>query len=126
MDTTTPAVSPLRQRTSENMRMRKLEPRPQEAQTRAVRKLAVLLKRAPDTATVEDLRNLQLHLVDTGTSAVTLNATQTGLKFFFDFTWAAANLMAWMQPVKLLRTLPVVLRMQEVASGIAAARNIKY
>ena len=53
MDTTTPAVSPLRQRMTEDMRMRKLEPRTQEAYIRAVRKLAVFLKRAPDTATVE-------------------------------------------------------------------------
>ena len=30
MDTTTPAVSPLRQRMTEDMRMRKLEPRTQE------------------------------------------------------------------------------------------------
>ena len=33
------------------------------------------LRRAPDTATVEDLRNSQLHLVDRGTSPITLNAT---------------------------------------------------
>ena len=79
MDTITPAVSPLRQRMTEDMRMRKLEPRTQEAYIRAVRKLTVYLKRPPDTATVEDLRNFQLHLVDTGTSPITLNATLTGL-----------------------------------------------
>ena len=40
---------------------------------RAVRKLTAFLKRSPDTATVEDLRNFQLHLVDdTGTSPITL------------------------------------------------------
>lgn len=39
MDITTPAVSPLRQRMTEDMRMRKLEPRTQEAYIRAVRKL---------------------------------------------------------------------------------------
>ena len=126
MDTTTPAVSPLRQRMTEDMRMRKLEPRTQEAYIRAVRKLAVFLKRAPDTATVEDLRNFQLHLVDAGTSPVTLNATLTGLKFFFDITLGRGELMARMQPVKLPRPLPVVLSMQEAASLIAAARNIKH
>ena len=89
MDTTTPAVSPLRQRMTEDMRMRKLEPRTQEAYIRAVRKLTVYLKRPPDTATVEDLRNFQLHLVDTGTSPITLNATPTGLKFFFAISRSA-------------------------------------
>ena len=84
MDTIIPAVSPLRQRMTEDMRMRKLEPRTQEAYIRAVRKLAAYLHRPPDTASVEDLRNFQLHLVDSGTSPVTLNATLTGLRFFFD------------------------------------------
>jgi len=37
--------------------MRKLEPRTQEGYIRAVRKLTTYLKRSPDTATVEDLRN---------------------------------------------------------------------
>ena len=77
MDTTTHTGTPLRQRMIEDMRMRKLESRTQESYIRAVRKLTVYLKRSPDTATVEDLRNFQLHLVDAGTSAITLNATLT-------------------------------------------------
>lgn len=44
--------------------MRKLEHKTQEAYIRAVRKLANSLGRSPDTATVEDLRRFQLHLVD--------------------------------------------------------------
>ncbi len=126
MDTTTRAGSPLRQRMIEDMRMRKLEPRTQEGYIRAVRKLTVYLQRSPDTATVEELRNFQLHLVDTGTSPITLNATLTGLKFFFDITLGRGELMARMQPVKLPRTVPVVLSMQEAAQLIAAARNIKH
>ena len=124
MDTTTPAVSPLRQRMLEDMRMRKLEPRTQEAYIRAVRKLSAYLKRSPDTATVEDLRNFQLHLVDTGTSPITLNATLTGLKFFFDITLGRGELMARMQPVKLPRTVPVVLSVQEAAALLAATRQV--
>ena len=126
MDTTTRAASPLRQRMIEDMRMRKLEARTQEGYIRAVRKLTAYLKRSPDTATVEDLRNFQLHLVDTGTSPITLNATLTGLKFFFDITLGRGELMARMQPVKLPRTVPVVLSMKEAAALIAAARNIKH
>jgi hypothetical protein len=45
---------------------------------RAVRQLAGFLGRPPDTATVEDLRRFQLHMV--GTTPITLNATITGLK----------------------------------------------
>jgi len=126
MDTTTRAGTPLRQRMLDDMRMRKLEPKTQEAYIRAVRKLAAHLKRSPDTATVEDLRSFQLHLVDAGTSPITLNATLTGLKFFFDVTLGRIELMAKMQPVKVPRTLPVVLSPEEVSRLIAAARNIKH
>jgi len=98
----------------------------QEAYIRAVRKLAAYLKRSPDTATVEQLRDFQLHLVDTGTSPVTLNATLTGLKFFFDVTLGRIELMAKMQPVKVPHTLPVILSPEEVSRLIAAARNIKH
>ena len=126
MDTTTRTGSPLRQRMIEDVRMRKLEARTQEGYIRAVRKLTAYLKRSPDTATVEDLRNFQLHLVDTGTSPITLNATLTGLKFFFDITLGRGELMARMQPMKLPRTVPVVLSMKEAAGLIAAARNIKH
>lgn len=43
MDTITPVRTPLRQRMTEDMRMRRLEARTQEAYTRAVRKLTVFL-----------------------------------------------------------------------------------
>jgi site-specific recombinase XerD len=126
MDSMTQSVSPLRQRMLDDMRMRKLEPRTQEAYVRAVRKLAAYLKRSPDTATVEDLRSFQLHLVDTGTSPITLNATITGVKFFFDVTLDRPELMARMRPVKVPRTLPVVLSVHEVSRLIAAAHNVKH
>lgn len=91
MDTTTRGGTPLRQRMLDDMRMRKLEPKTQAAYIRAVRKLAAHLKRSPETATVEDLRNFQLHLVDTGTSPITLNATLTGLKFSLTSRWATSS-----------------------------------
>lgn len=45
MDSTTRSASPLRQRMLDDMRMRKLGPRTQEAYIRAVRKLAAFLER---------------------------------------------------------------------------------
>lgn len=126
MDTTTPAGSPLRQRMIEDMRMRKLEGKTQQAYIRAVLKLGAYLKRSPATATVEDLRNFQLHLVDTGSSPITLNATLSGLKFFFDVTLDQRHLLARMQPVHVPHTLPVVLSRDEVARLLAAAPNLKH
>jgi len=125
MDSSTHRISPLRQRMIDDMRMRKLEHKTQEAYIRSVCKLAAFLRRSPDSATVEDLRRFQLHLVDRGISPITLNATLTGLKFFFDVTLDRGELMAKMQPVRVPRTLPVVLSREEVARLIAAAPNLK-
>lgn len=126
MNDSTQGVSPLRQRMIEDMRMRKLAPKTQAAYIRSVRQLAGYLGRSPDTATVEDLRNYQLHLVDRGTSPVSLNAAITGLKFFFEVTVDRAALMAKMQPVFVPRTLPVVLSQEEAARLIAAAGSLKH
>jgi integrase/recombinase XerD len=119
------AVTPLRQRMIDDMRMRKLCDQTQAGYIRAVRQLAAFLERSPDTATVEDLRRFQLHLVDHGASPITLNATITGLKFFFDVTLDRGELMAKMQPVRVPHTLPVVLNREEVARLISAAPNLK-
>lgn len=125
MKPSSPATSLLRQRMIEDMRMRKLELKTRTAYIRAVRKLAAFLKRSPDTATVEDLRRFQLYLVDQGTSPITLNATITGLKFFFDITLGRSELMAKMQTVRVPQKLPVVLSRDEVSRLIAAAPNLK-
>jgi len=126
MKDSTREISPLRQRMLEDMRLRKLAPHTQDGYIRSVRRLAAYLRRAPDTATIEELRNFQLHLVDQGTSPITLNATITGLKFFFDVTLDRAELMAKMKPVFVPRTLPVVLSREEVAALLAAVRNLKH
>jgi site-specific recombinase XerD len=119
------AISPLRQRMTEDMRMRKLELKTRAAYLRAVKKLADFLKRSPDTATVEDLRRFQLYLVDQGTSPITINATIVGLKFFFDITLGRSELMSKMQTVRVPQKMPVVLSRDEVTRLIAAAPNLK-
>jgi integrase/recombinase XerD len=122
----TQTMSPLRQRMLDDMRMRKLAPKTQSHYLRAVRQFVGYLGRPPDTATVEDLRRYQLHLVDHGISPVSLNAAITGLKFFFDVTLDHADLMAKIQPVRIPRTLPIILSRDEVARLIEAAGNLKH
>ncbi len=126
MNPSSQTISPLRQRMIDDMRMRKLSPKTQTAYIRAVRQFAGFLERPPDKASVEDLRRFQLYLVDHGTSPITLNATITGLKFFFDVTLDRAAVMSRMQPVRVPHKLPVVLSPDEVARLIAAAANLKY
>ena len=97
MESSTHPVSPLRQRMIEDMRMRKLAPKTQTAYIRAVLKFAKYLGRSPETASAEDLRHFQLHLVDQGCSPITLNATIVGLNFLFDITLERPELMAKMK-----------------------------
>ena len=119
-------ISPLRQRMTDDMRMRQLAPKTQAGYLRVVREFTRFLGRSPDTATVEDLRRYQLHLVDHGVSPVSLNAAITGLKFFFEITLHEPDLMARMQPVRVPRVLPVVLSPDEVGRLIAATGNLKH
>lgn len=57
---------------------------------------------------------------------MTINATISGLRFFFEITLERGELMAMMSPVREPRKLPVVLSREEVARLIAAARNPKH
>ncbi|SOY68883.1 Putative phage integrase (fragment) [Cupriavidus taiwanensis] len=102
-------ASPLRQRMIDDMRMRQLSPKTKDTYLHIVREFARFLGRSPDTAAVEDLRRYQLHLVDLGTSPVSLNHAITGLKFFFEVTLDRPELMVRMHPVRVPRALPVVL-----------------
>ncbi len=126
METPKPTVSPLRQRLLDDMRMRKFGEKTQLDYVRAVRNFTKYLGRSPDTATVEDLRNYQLHMVDDGISPASLNAAISGLKFFFCVTLDRGDVMAKMQPVHLPRKLPVILSREEVSRLIAAAGNLKH
>ncbi len=67
-----------------------------------------------------------VYLVDHGISPISLNAAISGLKFFFDVTLDHAELMARMQPIRIPRTLPVILSREEVARLIEAAGNLKH
>lgn len=122
----TQRTSPLRQRMIEDMRMRKLSSKTQGSYIRAVRHFAGFLGHSPDTASAEDLRRYQLHCVDRGVSPITLNATITGLRFFFEITLGRGELMARTQHVRVARTLPVILSREEVGRLIEAARNLKH
>ena len=119
-------MTPLRQRMLEDMRMPRPAPKPQTAYVRVVRRLAAYLHRPPDTATVEELRNFQLYLVDQGTSPTTLNATITGLKFLFDVTLGHGDVLAKMQSIPVPHKIPVVLNKQEVARLIACAGTLQH
>ena len=122
----TKPISPLRQRMIDDMMMRKLAPKTHTAYIRAVINLTRFLGRSPDTASPEDLRRYQLHLVETGISNIMLNHTITALRFFFAVTLDRPEALAKMSPVREPRKLPVVLSREEAARLIEAAGKPKY
>jgi integrase/recombinase XerD len=90
-----------------------------------VKQLAKFLKRSPDTATAEDLRDFQLHLVDAGAMSAMLNNLITGLKFFYRTTMGTPEILSLMSPVREPQRLPMILSPSEVAEILACAPNLK-
>ncbi len=126
MTESTRPISPLRRRMIEDMRLRKLSAKTQKGYVRAVVNLTRFLGRSPDTAGTEDLRRYQLHMVEQGVTSTTLNATITGLKFFFEVTLERPGAMKKMHHVYEPRTLPEVLSLEEVTRLLQAAGSLKY
>ena len=126
MTHSTKPISPLRQRMIDDMTLRKLNPKTQSAYLRSVEKLTRFLDRSPDTASAEDLRRFQLHLVDDGVSSVTLNATITGLRFFFEVTLDRPDAMKKMSHVYQPRKIPEILSVDEVTRLLQSAGCLKY
>ena len=120
------SISLLRQRMLDDMSMRKLSPQTQTAYIRAVKNFTRFLGRSPDTAGAEDLRRYQLHMVEQGTSSTTLNATITGLKFFFEVTLDRPEAMKKMRHVYQPRRLPEILSHEEVTRLLQGAGSLKY
>ena len=127
MTQSTKPISPLRRRMLEDMTLRKLSPKTQKAYIRAVVNFTRFFRRSPDTAEAEDLRRYQLHMVEQGVTSTTLNATITGLTFFFEVTLDRPDKMKKMHHVYQPRKLPEVLSVEEVARLLqATGSSLKY
>ena len=119
-------ISPLRQRMIDDMTMRKLSPKTQVGYLRAVLKFTRFFGQSPDLASSEDLRAFQLHLVKEGVSATTINATITGLNFFFGVSLDFPSVLKQMSRVHQPQRLPQVLSVDEVERLLQGATNLKH
>jgi integrase/recombinase XerD len=79
-------VSSLRQRMIEDMAARKLGSHSQRSHIYGCRRFAAFLNRCPDTATADDIRGFQLHMVEAGLSITVRNRIMTGVRFLFRVT----------------------------------------
>lgn len=119
-------ISPLRQRMVEDMHMRKLNPKTQKSYLRHVATLGEFLGHSPHTATSEDLRRYQLHMVDSGRASGNINAQLSGLRFFFEVTLNDPSRLERIKRVQQPRKIPEILSREEVIRLIEAADSPKY
>ena len=120
------STSPMRQRMIEDMTLRKLQPKTQATYLRAILRFTRFFSRSPDLASPEDLRSFQLHLVEQDVSSATINATLTGLTFFFGVTLDRPSALKRMSRVRTPQKLPQVLSVDQVARLLQSARNLKH
>ena len=126
MSNSTKPISPLRQRMIDDMTMHKLSAKTQHAYLRHVTELNHYLGRSPHTATAEDLRGYQLHLVKHGNSTGSINARLSGLRFFFEVTLDDANVLKRIKRVHQPRKIPEILSVEEVTRLLDSAGGLKY
>ncbi len=108
-----------------DMSARNLGPASQTSHLRACKRFAAWLGRSPETATPDEVRDFQRHLMESGTSICTRNRTMTGVKFLFRVTLRrhdlAAEIFHLKEPVK----VPLVLSQQEIRRILAMAPGLK-
>jgi len=120
-------TTPLRQRMIEDMQLRGLSEKTQDAYVRAVRQLAEHYGKSPDCIGEEELRQYLLYLKnDEQASPSAFTIALCGIKFFYQHTlrreWATFELV---RP-KREHTLPVVLSVDEVQRIPGCLRLPRY
>jgi integrase/recombinase XerD len=122
---TTDTVSPLRQRMIEDMNSRKLGAHTQRSHISSCKRFAAFLKRSPDTATREDIRQFQLHLAETGMSICNRNRIMTGVRFLFRVTLRRLDLAAEIYHLREPQKIPLVISPDETKRLLAVASSLK-
>ena len=121
----TEAIPPLRQRMIEDMNARKLCAGTQRGHIRSCRRFAAFLKRSPETATFEDIRQFQLYLAETGVSICTRNCIMTGLRFLFRVTLRRLDLANEVYHLRAPQKIPLVISADEAKRLLAVADSLK-
>jgi integrase/recombinase XerD len=119
------AITPLRGRMIADMSARNLGPASQSSHLRACKRFAAWLRRTPETATPDDVKDFQQHLIESGTSICTRNQTMTGVKFLFRVTLRRHDLVAEIFHLREPDRIPQVLSQKEVKRILAMAPNLK-
>jgi integrase/recombinase XerD len=118
-------VSPLRQRMIEDMTARGLGQQSQRGHIRACKRFAAYLKRSPETATAEDVRLFQLHLMESGLTIQNRNRTMTGVRFLLRVTMRRLDLAAEIFHMKEPVRVPQILSADEAKRLLLMAGRLQ-
>ena len=118
-------VSPLRQRMIEDMNARKLGAHSQRSHIHSCKRFAAFLKRSPETATPDDIRGFQLHLIESGLSIGNRNRIMTGVKFLVRVTLRRLDLAAEIYHLREPQKIPQVMSPDETRRVLAVATSLK-
>jgi len=122
---TTNTVCPLRQRMIEDMTARNLGHHSQRSHIYSCKLFAAYLKRSPDTATADDVRRFQLHLVEAGHSVINRNRIMTGVKFLFRVTLRRHDLAAEIYHLPEPQKLPLTMSPNEAERLLDMAGSLR-
>jgi site-specific recombinase XerD len=109
----------------EDMVARKLASGTQRGHVFACKQFAAYLGRSPETATPDDVRSFQRHLIDSGRSVHYRNRMMTGVKFLLKVTMRRHDLVAEIYHLREPQAVAVVLAPEEVVQVLASAPSLK-
>lgn len=118
-------MTPLRQRLTDDLRLRNYSPRTIEAYVAGVARLAKHFQRSPDQLSVEDLRQFQLHLLEQQVSWSLYNVVVCSLRFFYGTTLGRPDVVPFIPYGKRLHSLPTVLDVEEVRALFEASEPVR-
>jgi integrase/recombinase XerD len=120
-------MTTLRQRMTEDMRLRNFSPRTVESYLHYVAEFAAFFKLPPDQLGPDHVRAFQLHLAEQRrVSSSTLNVASSALKFFFRVTLGRQDVVARTPFAHREKRLPIVLSRDEVRRLLDAVRDPRY
>jgi site-specific recombinase XerD len=122
--TQTQAVTPLRQRMLDDMKLRNMAAGTRRSYVRSVADFSAFHGRSPDELTLEDVRDYQLHLVARGLKASTICPIMSALRFLYAVTLDRPEQAARIPLPRKADPLPAILSTDEVARLLAAIPDL--
>ncbi len=119
-------VSLLRQRFTEDLRIRHYADKTIDAYVRCAAKFAQFFGKSPDVLGLEEVREYQKHLTEKEVSRSTFAQTTSALRFLYGVTLKRKEEVEWIPYGRRETRLPVVLSQEELGKFFQAVENTKY